>query len=331
MHDDSRGTIPKIVMDTSRLPVTEQFAYWAAHSRGARLRQLEPGPFLARGDLWNLGALQVALVEIDPFVAVRDRALVNAVDTDYIQIVQLLEGAMTFEANGETMHLVAPVSFVRDYGQPSTATSTCMRCLLLYFTRDFLEEVIGPMSFQGALAPVPELTLLREVALEMIQFFPDAAASSAALYAAILRDLAASAMMRAGAIRPRGQTSLLAAAKDYIAAQPPGTLSVAGITTALSVSRSVIYRLFEREGGILAYDRMRRLRALHRAVCNPLNTSSLAELAQRYGFRDQGALTRSFRQAFGSTPSELRQHHARVDSSSEVFAPLEILQVLDSF
>jgi len=310
MHSDSDATIPKIAMDTSSLPEAEQFAYWAAHSRGARLHQPVPGPFHARGDLWNLGALQITLIEVDPFVAVRDRALVNAVEADYLQIVQLLEGAMTFEADGETMELTAPVSFLRDYGQPSTATSTRIRCLIFYFSRDFLEEVVGPVSGQGPLAPVPELALLRDVAIEMIRFFPAAAAASAQLYATILRDLAAAAMLRAGAGRRTDHLSLLAEAKAYIAAQPPGTLSITGATAALGISRSALYRLFDRDGGLLAYDRMQRLRAAHRAMCNPLNASTLVELAARYGFRDQAALLRSFRKAFGYAPSEVRQRHA---------------------
>jgi AraC-like DNA-binding protein len=330
MHNDSRSPIPMISMDTSALPEAEQFAYWAAHSRGARLHQLAPGPFLACGDLWNLGALQVTLVEIDPFVAVRDRALVNAVDADYLQLVLLLEGAITFETDGETMELEAPVSFIRDYSQPSTATSTRMRCLILYFSRDFLEEAAGPIGFQGPLSPVPELALLRDIAIEMMRFFPLAVASSAPLYATILRDLAAAAILRAGASQRTDQLSLLAAAKDYIAAQPHGTLSVAGITAALGVSRSVIYRLFERDGGLLAYDRMRRLRAVHRAMCNPLNSSTLVELAARYGFRDQAALLRSFRKAFGSTPSELRQRHAGTLSPKTGSPPDDIRRVLDN-
>ena len=153
MQNESPEGIAKITMDTSGLPEDEQFAYWAAHSRGARLEQCSPGPFLARGDLWNLGGLQVALVEVDAFVAIRDRALVNAVEADYLQIVQLLEGAMTFEAGGGTMELEAPVTFLRDYSQPSTAISTRIRCLLMYFSRDFLEEVVGPVGFQGAARP----------------------------------------------------------------------------------------------------------------------------------------------------------------------------------
>jgi AraC-like DNA-binding protein len=330
MHDDSRSAISKIAMDTSIVPEAEQFAFWAAHSRGARLQQLLPGPFLARGDLWNLGGLQVTLIEVDPFVAIRDQALVNAIDADYLQLVQLLEGAMTFEAEGKTMRLEAPVSFIRDYSQPSTATSTRIRCLILYFSRDFLEEAVGPVSAQGPLAPVPELTLLHDIAIEMIRFFPTATASSAPLYATILRDLTAAAMRAAGVGKRTDQLPLLAMAKNYIAAQPLGTLSVEGITAALGISRSVLYRLFARDGGLLAYDRKRRLRAVHRAMCNPLNTSTLVDLAARYGFRDQAALLRSFRKAFGTTPSKLREHYAGTEPVKTSSPPEQIRRALDS-
>lgn len=329
MSDECSETISKIVMDTSTLPEPEQFAYWAAHSVGAKLEQRLPGSFLARGDLWNLGVLQIALIEVDPFVATRSLPLVNAVELNYVQIVQLLEGAITFEACGETFELEAPVSFVRDYAQPSTATSTRIRCLILYFARDFLEEAVGPLGFQGPLAPVPELALLRDTVLGMIRFFPSATASSAPLYATILRDLTASALQLAGVSKNAGQVSLLAAAKTYVATQPPGTLSVAGITAALGISRSVLYRLFEFDGGLLAYDRTRRLRAVHRAMCNPLNASTLDDLAVRYGFRDQAALLRSFRKAFGYSPSELRERHVNAMPSMTGTASDQVRQVLD--
>ncbi len=330
MHDDSHTMIPRVVMDTSVLPEAEQFAYWAAHSRGARLHQPVPGPFHVRGDLWNLGELQITLIEVDPFVAIRDRELVNAVEADYLQIVQLLEGTIVFEAGGETMELKAPVSFLRDYGQPSSATSTRIRCLIFYFSREFLEAVVGPVGIQGALTAVPELDLLHDVAVDMIRFFPIALAGSAPLYATILRDLAAAAMQCAGAIRNADQLSLLAVAKAYVAAQPPGTLSVTDATAALGISRSALYRLFERDGGLLSYDRMRRLRAAHRAMCNPLNGSTLVELASRYGFRDQAALLRSFRKAFGYSPGELRQRHANLTPSTTGTAPEQIRHVIET-
>ena len=137
-------------------------------------------------------------------------------------------------------------------------------------------------------------------------------------------------MLRAGASQRADPLSLLAVAKAYIAAQPPGMLSVEGITAELGISRSALYRLFKREGGLLAYDRMRRLRAAHRAMCNPLNASTLVELAARYGFSDQAALLRSFRKAFGYTPSELRQRHASTMPSTAGTASDAIRIALES-
>lgn len=329
MQPDPPGTIPRVIMDTTIVPESEQFAYWAAHTRGARLSQPVPGPFYNRGDMWNLGALQMCLTEVDPFVAVRDRELVNAVDADYIQYVQLLEGSMTFEANDKKWHLLPPASFLRDASQPSVVTSSRASMLILYFSRSFLEERAGPIDYQGPLADIPELTLLRDMACDMIRFFPHAKAESAPLYASILRDLTAAALLRAGATGQSLSSPLFTAAKDYVASQPPGTLTVAGVTAALGVSRSVIYRLFEREGGLLAYDRKRRLRALHRAMCNPLNSSTVAELARRYGFRDQAALLRSFRKAFGYSPSELRFRHSPSTPPPSASAPDQIRHAFD--
>ncbi len=89
--------------------------------------------------------------------------------------------------------------------------------------------------------------------------------------------------------------------------------------------------LFERDGALFAYDRMRRLRALHRTVCNPRNTSTLAALARRYGFRDPAALSRSFRKAFGATPEEVQRRHADFVPGSAYSAPFAIRRAFNSF
>ncbi|QYE33771.1 SgcJ/EcaC family oxidoreductase [Polymorphobacter sp. PAMC 29334] len=56
-------------------------------------------------------------------------------------------------------------------------------------------------------------------------------------------------------------------------------------------------------------------------MCNPLNKSTLVEVAARYGFRDQAALLRSFRKAFGTTPSKLREHQAVAEPVKTEFPP----------
>ena len=77
------------------------------------------------------------------------------------------------------------------------------------------------------------------------------------------------------------------------------------------MTRSSLYRLFKGDGGLLAFDRRRRLRLLHRAIADPADRRSFGELGFQLGFADAAHLARLFRQAFGYSMSELRdQLHA---------------------
>jgi AraC-like DNA-binding protein len=73
-------------------------------------------------------------------------------------------------------------------------------------------------------------------------------------------------------------------------------------------SRSAIYRLFAPYHGVGAYLRQRRLAGCYRELRSPFRpASSLAKIAQRWGFADHSHLTRQFRQTFGVSPSQVRQ------------------------
>lgn len=53
-------------------------------------------------------------------------------------------------------------------------------------------------------------------------------------------------------------------------------------------------------------DRLRRLRLLYRALIDPAEARSIAELGADYDFFDQCGLSRSFRRAFGASPRNVR-------------------------
>ena len=88
-----------------------------------------------------------------------------------------------------------------------------------------------------------------------------------------------------------------------------GHLSPETIAAALGISRSSLYRLFLRDGGVNAYIQGRRLDRCfdellpgrrrphrHRGACLPLRLSS------------ESAFSRAFRLRFGASPSEVRAH-----------------------
>lgn len=59
----------------------------------------------------------------------------------------------------------------------------------------------------------------------------------------------------------------------------------------------------------------RKLRLARAAAALIQSPSSVAEIAQRFGFSDQAHLTRQFKDMYGSTPSFWRDKHARLRSS----------------
>ena len=300
--------IERIDFDSAQVPAARQFESWAGHAPYARLTALHPGPFRARGSLWKLHEAHITTAELDPFRTERDARLIERVEADQIHIVVLLRGSIRFEADGIDEVCVAPDVCVRDLTLPSRITAGPIECMTIYFTRDFLARAGGVAGRHGRLPFSPELAVARELLRSLVAHLPDTGVDSGAHYARALRNVVAAAIIAGwgpASERPDGAVALRI--KRYIAAQPPGTLNVAAMTLALGISRAALYRMFRREGGIIAYDRQKRLRALYRAIAEPPHDRSIAKLAADHGFNDATVLSRLFRRTFGCAPGSLRR------------------------
>lgn len=91
----------------------------------------------------------------------------------------------------------------------------------------------------------------------------------------------------------------------------------AGITPesigrALGVSRSRLYALLKPHGGVRRFVQGRRLLWVHAALAAPGPRKSIMALAERYGFGSHAHLSRAFRQQFGYSPSDVREHPAAI-------------------
>jgi AraC-like DNA-binding protein len=107
---------------------------------------------------------------------------------------------------------------------------------------------------------------------------------------------------------PERSTPAANAVRDLIAERlESSTLGSAMLCRHLAISRTSLYRLFERDGGVQAYIRDRRLDAVRVALCDADSRDTIAMLADRYKFSDSAHLTRSFRLRFGTTPGAYRR------------------------
>lgn len=73
-----------------------------------------------------------------------------------------------------------------------------------------------------------------------------------------------------------------------------------------NASRATVYRAFERDGGVINFVRSERLKAIDRdlRLVTP-RYGRVRQIAETYGFTDQGAFTKAFKRFHGVRPSEI--------------------------
>lgn len=88
-------------------------------------------------------------------------------------------------------------------------------------------------------------------------------------------------------------------------------LSPAVIAERLGISRSTLYRAFERTGGVMQRVWDTRLDAIRAALDDPFEIRSLEMLALAHGFKSVSHMNRSFRLRFAETPGAWRRERMR--------------------
>lgn len=83
-------------------------------------------------------------------------------------------------------------------------------------------------------------------------------------------------------------------------------LSPEFIAGQMQVSRATLYRLYEPEGGVMHFVQGERLKAVHAALADPLETRTLGRLAEVFAFSSASQLSRSFRNRYGAAPQAWR-------------------------
>ncbi|WP_373320836.1 helix-turn-helix domain-containing protein [Methylobacterium goesingense] len=87
---------------------------------------------------------------------------------------------------------------------------------------------------------------------------------------------------------------------------PDPRLNVDAVAAGIGVSRSVLYRIFEDEGGVRQFIQRHRLDAARRTLRRPGEGLSIAVLANTCGFASQSHFSRAFAGAFAISPGRFR-------------------------
>jgi AraC-like DNA-binding protein len=307
--------LPTFTFDAGDLPEAEQFAAFAAHVANSRAtRPVDRGPFLAKVRFWMMDPLLISEHRLGAFSFERDAAMVRATPADHYQLVVVLEGTLRFPRPGGDVLVEAGGASLTDLTRPETMHASPNRGIQIQIARWFLDEALAPVDVHGPLPGTPAVKVLVDFVTALTTQLPEMPATCALPMARVIRDLLANAL---AGMPPRpdpadGHQPVRQKVRRYLEAQAPGSLDLDRLCQALALSRATLARAFKPDGGVLAYDRRRRLLALHNRLSDATETRGVAELGYAYGFAEKTHLSRVFRQAFGYAPSEVRRQVAGV-------------------
>ncbi len=300
-----------VLWDTVDVPAKERFTYWREAVCQAYL-PLEPGRLSDRifhGQISGAStdALQCTRVHTCEATINRTARGIKTLQDDTFFANLQLEGTAMVEQRGRRRLARAGDIVLVDTNAPFSIKFE-EGCHLICVTL--------PGDWIGRrLRHDPELIISNRLAAGYIRALEDAPNDLDALddlageqLAALLTRSSSTSPFRD---RPRDRRLLLQRILDFITAELSNPALSAKYTCArLGISRSHLFAVLEQAGMTFAgHVRKERLRHCRMEIADPrLADTPIAAIAERWGFTDGAAFTRTFRRVYGVPPSRCRPH-----------------------
>ncbi len=312
----------------------DNFAMWSEHvdgiARTTLIDEADRPRFAVHVDLSTFGLMQMSRTRV--FVGQRQTRVaadIGRTGLTHIIMQLFLKGAQHGRYGARELDVREGDVCLIDLGQPFEFDCTPGVIIALMTSRDDFPATMRDRDLHGAVAragnPATGLLTAHMRAL-------DAAAAALTNEEGLVACRAM--LLLAEAAFPPGRDSrapppdaedqaLYDRACAYIEEHlgDPG-LALAGMTEALGVSRTSLYRLFENAGGAAAYIRERRLLRGYEIIKADLRPDlSLAEIGAGQGFGSEAYFNRAFKQRFGLSPGAARKAAQEARRRGEPYFP----------
>ncbi|HEX6928273.1 MAG TPA: helix-turn-helix domain-containing protein [Gammaproteobacteria bacterium] len=318
----SLPTVPSARFATEIFAAEEQFEAWRERIsvifNVAPLEKSAAGGFMAEADAFHLGELVMVKTRFAGQRFVRTAQQIRSDWLDHYLVQYYRDGGYIGEADGDCVEIRPGSVSVLDLAHPVHTRATAAECISLVMPRDVMETLLpAANNLHGLVLDAGSAGLLADHLTSLDQRLPTLAETQAPYVARATCDLLAACLLPSlenlERARERIDTLQLSKIRHFIekGLASPG-LSVESICQSLGISRSRLYELFTPSGGVRKYIQTRRLLRIHAALANPQETRSIMALADDYGFSSHAHASRAFREHFGYSPSEVRDHPAAV-------------------
>ncbi|GJD86942.1 hypothetical protein BHAOGJBA_0440 [Methylobacterium hispanicum] len=297
---------------TDLLPPHQRFEAWRALIGLTHDLSADPAGFSAQLRTVRVDEMLVHVMDASPQAVARSSAQVRRDGLDHV-VLHLSHHAQRLTSGERELRVPAGAITLNDVTQTHRrATAPERGSVILSLPRDLLAEALpGLDGLHGRVLYDGAGSLMRDHMLDLADQAGTLRRAAAADVARVTVHMLAACLAPTAELIARAREPLAHAlvrrARRYIEANLAApTLTPDSVCHAMGVSRSTLFRAFQPYGGVARVIWERRLQALRRDLLGGA-PGTIAEIGERYGFGSGVQISRSFRRAFGLSPSEFRQ------------------------
>lgn len=264
---------------------------------------------------WDLGDSALCQERTAGAAILRSARSVRTSAADHWHFLLLKSGtSWTASDNGSDRALHGRAGDIALYslGVPLRAEISAAETLLLFVPRDAFS--IGSEHLDRAINTIlqsPLRTFLADYLMALERHLPLVTYRDLPAIDAVTRSTIAACMIADRDSIAEGATGLAVGARERVrrvvrARLGEALLTPVDVARAVGISRSTLYRIFEQQGGVAHYIQKCRLAAAHKALCDPEDFRHIRQIAEGVGFASPQEFSRTFRKAYGYSPSEAR-------------------------
>ncbi len=269
-------------------------------------------PFEAQNSLWKLGDLIVSRVLAPSVHVKRTKANVKKTAGDHWVLTYCRQGDTTVRTSKGEFTALGGVPFFWLFGDEFESKRTRVDRIQILLPRERFSNLAPAFDAARGLAfETPLGALLGDYVLALERQLPSLTEDDASKLATT------SCQMITACIAPSADRLRLAdqgisiglfeRAKRIIDGQLQSSkLQPILLCRQLGISRSQLYRLFERKGGVTHHIQRQRLIRIFDALCNPDDRRPISEVAADFCFDDPSSFGRAFRREFGCSAGDVR-------------------------
>lgn len=287
--------------------------YQALYSGGSDVSRGQ-GPFSAEVRAWRLDKMLLFERRLSGVVHTRGERIARD-DFDHFVVTLVLSGELVAEEPNDGVIIRAGEMILIDTQRPMRSESRDTHMLTASIARDVIQAALGAArDLHGQVLRAPDNLVLADYLTSLARradtLSPSVLPALSRAFIDILASVGADAFRQGS--EGRRQALLRRETVDrYLSRQIANpNLSVETISAATGISRSSLYRLFEKQGGVARFIQARRLDGL-RAALDAGSPDSWDQLARRYGLASAEQVDRLFLESLGMTAEAYRSSQGR--------------------